>query len=180
VNATVALPTSGVNSPGVRVARAGRRPPPLPPVLRALSAPSPRPRRSPTSTLPWAAARHRGSERRSSLESAPSEAHTATRGRFFDVHNHVILDFHPVQPAMVVGRRRRGRGTARDQARKGVRENANSSCLWERGEALAGDLVGRPSSQRTRRPHQQQWTRLYQTAASGASGRGDGAVDSAV
>jgi hypothetical protein len=80
----------------------------------------------------------------------------------------------PVQPAMAVGRRRRGRGTARDQARRGVWENADSSCLWERGEALAGDLIGRPSSQRTRRPHQQQWSRLYQTAASGASGRGDG------
>ena len=82
----------------------------------------------------------------------------------------------PVQPAMAVGRRRRGRGTARDQARKGVWENADSSCLWERGETLAGDLIGRPSSHTTRRPHQQQWLRLYQAAASGASGRGDGAA----
>jgi len=83
----------------------------------------------------------------------------------------------PVQPVTAVGRRRRGRGTARDQAWRGVWENADSSCLWERGEALAGDLISRPSSQRSRRPHQQQWSRLYQTSASEASRRGDRAAD---
>jgi len=48
------------------------------------------------------------------------------------------------------------REEASGRAQKGVRENADSDCLWERGEALEGDLIGRVSSHRTRRPHLQQ------------------------